>query len=147
MQKNSRIFLYLTAIVIIAFIVFKSAHLALPYFWDEIGVFGSGINHQYHNGLSMMPKSVPPLVSRGHPLFFTFLYVGYAKLLGSNSVTVVHSLSLLLSVVLLLSLYYAVSKFHSKAAAFYSVALLAAQPLFVAQSALALPEVLLAVLI
>ena len=124
----------------------KFNDLSLPYFWDELGVYAQCAVAQYHHGISFMPASLDPELSRGHPLLLTVLNASVMKIFGT-SVVVPHVFHLAISLTLLLAMYYYIAKHFSSTAAIVSVALLMAQPIFLAQSVLLLPEVLLSLLL
>ncbi|HWB62125.1 MAG TPA: glycosyltransferase family 39 protein, partial [Chitinophagales bacterium] len=132
--------------VLVALFIFKWNDLHLPYFWDELGVYTQAADYQYHHGISLMPASVPAWLSRGHPLFFVALSASVLKLFGEN-VFAAHLFSLFISSVLLFVVYRKTTKYFDSLTALVAVMLLAIQPLFLAQSALVLPEITLALFV
>ncbi len=135
---NKYHFLFLATIAVL--LAFKWHDLHLPYFWDELGVYTQAIDYQWHHGISLMPASVPPVFSRGHPLFFTAINAFVWHIFGER-IFVGHLFCFFISVLLLLSIYIKVSKYFSPLTGLLSVILLAIQPLFLAQSAFVLPEI------
>lgn len=128
------------------FVVFKIPHLSLPYYWDEAWVYGPAIRMMEAKGLSLLPDALPVYYTRGHPLFFHFLGAAWLKIFG-NSVTVSHLFPLLVSVALIFLVYlFGRDIFQSAQAGFLAAFVLVLQPVFLAQSGLLLPEVLLAFL-
>ncbi len=141
-QNNQRAYDALLFVLLIVFIAIKFNDLFLPYFWDELGVYAQAAVYQYKYGLSLLPASLPPDLSRGHPLLFFFLNGVALKFFG-NSVVVAHSINLFVAVVLLVAIYAFTVKYYNRLTAFVSTVLLATQPVFLAQSALVLPEIML----
>ncbi len=131
---------------LIGFVIFKIPHLSLPYYWDEAWVYGPAVRLMAQNGPGLLPDALPVHYSRGHPLLFHFLASGWLKIFG-NTITVSHSFALFVSVVLIITLYYTGSKLFDKNVALASVLLLLMQPIFLAQSGLVLPEVMLALFV
>ena len=135
---------HLIYIVIIGILtLFKFNDLSLPYFWDELGVYSRAVFYQYEHSVSLFPDSVPPELSRGHPLFFTFIVAFAMKVLGTQ-VLHIHMFCFGISLLLLFVIYIKVSKYFTPLAGSVSVMILAIQPLFIAQSGFVLPEVTLA---
>lgn len=130
-------------ILILLFILLKLSALQLPYFWDELGVYARAGLYMHDNGMGLMPKDLPPELSRGHPLLFSFIQaIGYSVF--GDTVVGGHATALTISVVLLCSLYFITAKHYSKYTGLLAVMLLITQPLFFAQSVLILPEICLA---
>ena len=132
--------------LILALTAIKWGDLHLPYFWDELGVYSRAASYQLHHIISLMPSSLPPDLSRGHPLLFTFLNALALHALGENILSA-HIFSLSVSVLLLTVIYFKVSKYFNPKAALLSIVILIAQPLFLAQSELVLPEITLALFV
>jgi hypothetical protein len=126
--------------------LYKWNDLSLPYFWDELGVYTRAAHYQYSHTVSLLPASVPPELSRGHPLFFIFMIGGFMRVMGEQ-VPSLHLFCFVISLLLLSAVYIKVSKYFSPLAALISVFILSVQPLFVAQSALVLPEIFLSLLL
>lgn len=145
-SNNEKIYNWLFGCLLIGFTALKFKDLFLPYFWDELGVYSQCAVYQFHNSLSLMPASLPPVISRGHPLLFTFCNAIVMQLFGS-SVVVAHSFNLFVSLVLLGVVYFYISKYFNRLIAFITVVLLAIQPIFVTQSILVIPEVMLSLFI
>lgn len=129
--------------VIAALIAFKLPHLSLPYFWDEAWVYAPAVLEMHKNGLSLLPDAIPPELSRGHPLLFHFLAAVWVKIFGT-SFFAFHSFALAVSVSLLVAVYFFCKEFFSPMMGLLSAAMLAVQPLFIAQSSFLLPEVMMA---
>ncbi len=131
------------AAILLLFVIMKLPAITLPYFWDELGVYARSGLYLHDNGLGLLPKNLPPELSRGHPLLFAFIHgVGY--FIFSDSHVGGHITSLIISLTLLWSVYY-ITKYHYNAySGLLAVMLLIVQPVFFAQSTLILPEVCVA---
>ena len=125
---------------------YKWQDFQLPYYWDELGVYAQSAGYQYHHAVSLLPASVLPVLSRGHPLMFTFLMSAAMRMIGEGLLPV-HLFCFAISVLLLLVVYLKVSQYFSPMAGLLSAVLLAMQAVFVAQSGFVLPEVCLALFI
>ena len=145
-SQQKKIYHGLFATTIVALLVFKWGDLHLPFFWDELGVYSRAAHHQFINGISLLPSSLPPELSRGHPLLFTFMNALAWRVFGEH-VFAAHLFCFSISVLLLLAIYVKVSKYFDSLTAIISVIVLSVQPLFLAQSAMVLPEIMLALLV
>ena len=129
--------------LILFFFLFKLIHLRIPYFWDELGVYSRAALYLFDHGISILPNAMPPELSRGHPLLCSvFFALGY-KVFGPQ-VWGGHITALLLSCSLLYLLYRFTLDFFDHKTALLASALLAVQPVFLAQSSMVLPEIMLA---
>ena len=79
-------------LVLLIFICFKIPQLHYPFYIDEGMVYGLAVKMMTQQGPSLMPGSIPPDFSRGHPLMFHFLCGLWIKCLGSSN-TAIHSFS------------------------------------------------------
>ncbi|MFN8414690.1 MAG: glycosyltransferase family 39 protein [Cytophagaceae bacterium] len=116
--------------------------LFLPYFWDEIGVYTQASLYLTDHGLSILPNSMPPELSRGHPLLFMFIFGLIYKVFGT-SVFIGHLFALLISFLFTWSGYILLKRFSSSTLALAGILLLWVQPIFYIQSSFILPEILL----
>lgn len=140
------IFSYIIAFSVILFIViFKYPHLFLPHFWDEAWSYSPAVQYLYDHGIGLTPASIPSELSKGHPLFFFFLFATWMKIFGTT-LFAKHAFALLISITLLVTLFFVVRKIFNIYVAAISVLLMACQSLFLAQSSMMLPEMLLALL-
>lgn len=130
--------------ILLAFVYFKIPHLSIPLFWDEMGVYGKSIFYLLDNEIGLMPKYLDPELSRGHPMLYVFLSSIFSFLFGKDYFSM-HAFNLLLSVFCLFSLFFISKKLFDKKVALNSVLILVFQPLFLAQSILVLPEIMLVV--
>lgn len=131
------------AVILLLFVIVKLPAISLPYFWDELGVYARAGLYLHDNGLGLLPKNLPPELSRGHPLLFSFIHgIGYF-IFGDSNIGG-HITALIISVTLLWSVFY-ISKYHYNAySGLLAVMLLIVQPVFFAQAALILPEICVA---
>jgi len=125
------------------FILLKSNHLFTPYFWDELGVYSKASLYMYDNQISLFPGVIPPELSRGHPLLCAALFAVAYKIFGPY-VWVGHVTALFFSCIMLLVLYRGAKNLSNHSIGLLSCLLLMVQPVFIAQSSMVLPEVLLA---
>jgi 4-amino-4-deoxy-L-arabinose transferase-like glycosyltransferase len=130
-------------VCLLLFIIYKARDLGLPFFWDELGVYGRAAIYMHDHTLSLQPRELPPELSRGHPLLVVFVYAALFRVFGANT-TVAHVFTLLMALGLLGSVYWIARREWSAKVGLASVILLAIQPLFLAQSVLLLPELPLA---
>lgn len=131
------------AACLVPFLLYKVADLGLPYFWDEVAVYARGALYLHDHTLGLLPKHLPPELSRGHPLLLAFLVASAFRIFGPTPV-VAHVFMLVLSTGLLCSVYWIGRRHWGHRAGLVAMVLLMVQPLFVAQSTLVLPEVALA---
>ncbi len=120
--------------------------LTLPFFWDELGVYGRQSLWQYDHGLSLHPGSMHFLLTRGHPLLLSAIYGAWMHVFGPSVVSQ-HSLALITSLLLLATLARIAWQDQGPFWAVIAVLLFACQPLFLAQSVMVLPEIPLALFV
>jgi 4-amino-4-deoxy-L-arabinose transferase-like glycosyltransferase len=144
MPKKFRIDLYGVALIFLVaiFILIKIPYLSLPYYWDEAWVYGPAVRIMEAGKLSLLPNALPVDYSRGHPLLFHFLCAIWLRIFGTSLLSS-HIFALFISVCLILSIYIFCSKLISKQAGIMAATVLVLQPIFLAQSVLVLPEVML----
>ncbi|HEX7597486.1 MAG TPA: glycosyltransferase family 39 protein, partial [Polyangia bacterium] len=126
-----------------AFFLYKLGDLTLPYFWDELGVYGRAAVYLHDHKLGLLPANLPPELSRGHPLLLVFLAASLFRVFGAST-TVAHVFVFFLAVSLLVSVFWIARAHWNAKVGLAAAALLAVQPLFLAQSTLLLPELPLA---
>ncbi|MCA6364340.1 MAG: glycosyltransferase family 39 protein [Bacteroidetes bacterium] len=132
----------LFALCCVIFVVAKLPYLQLPYYWDEAWVYAPAIHEMTAAGPSLAPDAIPAELTRGHPLLFHFFGSLWAGIFGLSELSL-HSYALSISLLLLWSVYRILSRWFNLTAGLLGVLLLCVQPLFFAQSALVLPEVML----
>lgn len=131
-----------TALVVAVFISYKWQFLGLPLYWDEAWVYGPAVRAMNANGISLLPNTIGPDLSRGHPLLFHVLASTWSLPWGESN-TSLHAFALFVSVSLLALVYMVGSKFGSPQIGLAAILLLGCNEIFIAQSAILLPEVLL----
>ncbi|MBL8000755.1 MAG: glycosyltransferase family 39 protein [Flavobacteriales bacterium] len=125
-----------------ALIAFKARTLDLPYYWDEAWVYAPAVKAMSTNGPSLSPTAIPPELSRGHPLMFHALASTWAMVFGIGR-TSMHAFQLVLSCIVLVLTYVLARRFASPIAGLAAAALVVVNELFLAQSAILLPEMAL----
>jgi 4-amino-4-deoxy-L-arabinose transferase-like glycosyltransferase len=123
----------------------KGPDLSLPMFWDELGVYGRGVIYMLDHGPGLLPSSLPPELSRGHPLFFYALFAGLLRLSG-YSLEAFHSIALLISLGLIASVFVLGGRHAGPAGGLLAGAVFGMMPQVFAVACLGLPEMLLALL-
>ncbi len=130
-------------LLLLPFWIYKLRDLGLPYFWDELGVYGRAAVYMHDHVLGLQPRDLPPDLSRGHPLLLPFVFASIFRIFAATPF-VAHVAMLLISTGLVVSVFW-IARVHWNAAVGLAAALvLLAQPLFLAQSTLLLPEIPLA---
>ncbi|MEZ4830043.1 MAG: glycosyltransferase family 39 protein [Bacteroidia bacterium] len=127
---------------ILVFIAGKWHDLALPLFWDELGVYGRGILYMVDHGPGLLPSALPPELSRGHPLLFYFLFslVGW---ISDFSLPLLHGMALVVTAGLFFAVYFTGKKYWGEWAGLGGALLLMVNPAIFAQASLILPEMML----
>jgi 4-amino-4-deoxy-L-arabinose transferase-like glycosyltransferase len=128
--------------LLLVFAALKLPHMSLPYHWDELGVYAPGAMYMYEQGPGLLPAALDPEFSHGHPLLFFFLN-GLAFRIFGTATWVGHLVPLLLTLGTLVAVYRLVGKFTDPWLGVFAMVILAAQPLFFAQSIMMLPEMAL----
>lgn len=130
-------------LLVVCLALFKWPYLDLPYYWDEMGVYANGaIDMAMRKSVSLMPEALHPELSRGHPLLAYAVFALSYQWFGISPV-VGHVTALLIAVLLLAVVLGYTRSFWGNGAAVLALVFLAVQPLFIAQSGLVLPEMLL----
>jgi len=114
----------------------------LPFFWDELGVYSRAAMHLSVHGLSLLPDSMPDVLSRGHPLLTPFIFGTTFKLFGVSQITARLTGLFIFGI----GVGFGYKILAQNMNAWWAVAFtfcIAIQPAFVAQSVLVLPETLL----
>ena len=132
--------------ILVLFVIYKSPLLHFPYYWDEAWSYKPAIEEMYINSPSLLPNSISVEHYKGHPLFFYFSSSLWLTIFG-NTIFSSKFFALFISVlVLVVSFIFTRFLTNSKLSAVFVVLLIASQSIFVAQSTLVLPEMLLALL-
>jgi len=129
--------------VCVALVACRWPALNFPLFWDEMGVYGPSVYYLLENGVDIQPKALDPELSRGHPMLYVFVNAVVAKVFGS-SIAVLHAFNLLIACCVLWATFALGKKLFDPTTGAIAAVLLAAQPIFQAQSTLILPEMALA---
>jgi len=143
MSKNKDLTVLLFPFILIAVFLIKFPQLSLPHFWDEAWSYSPAVQYMYENHVSLLPGSIPPELSKGHPLLFFFLSASWMKIAGPSLFSK-HSFALLVSLLYLSSIFYIVRRLFSGRVALIAALLTAFQAVFLAQSSMLLPEIMLA---
>ncbi|HAH22156.1 MAG TPA: hypothetical protein DCL77_00020, partial [Prolixibacteraceae bacterium] len=138
--KHPWIFLILAFAITLAV---KIPHLGLPYFFDETSSYFPAIQEMAKAGPNMLPGTIPLSFSKGHPLFFYFLASLWMKFIASDSLILMRLFPLIVSLIALYVFHRFAKRNINLLLANIAVLLLSLQPLFLAQSSLVLPEILL----
>lgn len=129
-------------ILSVVFFMLKLPYMELPYYWDELAVYAKGAWMMSEGPFSLMPSALHPETSRGHPLL-SYLVFSIPFKFFNNDVTSVHAFVTVIGIALLWLVYVVGNGMFRRPVGLIAAVLLAAQPVFIAQSGLVLPEVLL----
>ncbi len=136
--------LLLIILMFALFVAFKWQDIALPYFWDEMAGYMSGVVYMQDHGISILPSAVPPDLSYGHPLLMHATMACIAEVFG-NTPTVMHLTILGFTFLLALGTYFLALQLNAKPlVALMAYVIFLFQPITVAQSTQVLLEVFLA---
>ncbi len=123
---------------------YKYEDLFLPYYWDEMAGYMSGIIYMCDNGISLMPSAVPASMSYGHPLLLHVVMASVMKIFGSSPL-VMHLSTLVFTFLLSFGTYLLVMALsEDKLNALFAFVIVLAQPVVLALSAQVLLETFLA---
>jgi 4-amino-4-deoxy-L-arabinose transferase-like glycosyltransferase len=143
-SKHFSVLLLLVGILIFVFFRIQYHHLA--FHWDEMWSYVPAVRAMHANGVSMLPSSMDPIISRGHPLFFYALNASFLNIFGTSNAAL-HTLPLMVSIVCIVTTYWIGRTFFSEKVGLVSAFLLMTQSLFFVQSAMVLPEVMVTALV
>lgn len=136
------IILFLT---LCCFVLLRLDSISLPYYWDEAWVYGPAVQEMASNGPSILPGAIQEDLSRGHPMLFHFTSGLFLFLFG-NTVTNSHVFALLVSLGTLFVAFKISKQYMSGLYAILVIISLASFPLFIGQSVLVYPEMMLTLL-
>lgn len=136
---------YFIYIILLVFVLSRLNNLSLPYYWDEAWSYARAIIHMSQDGLTLLPGNTDVELTRGHPLLFYFLSALWMKIVGSGLIAN-HIFPLITSVFCILVFFFFCKNFFNITTAYLAVLLLIAQQIFLAQSTMLLPEIMLALL-
>lgn len=141
--NQDKIYILLTLLFFLVFFYLKFPTTSIPYFWDELGVYVTGMHEIVDNHtLGILPSDLEPLYSRGHPMLFYFVGASAFKLFG-DSILVGHLLAIFIAIFTLIAFYKMSASIFNSRIAFIATFALAFQPIFFAMSGVLLPEMLL----
>jgi 4-amino-4-deoxy-L-arabinose transferase-like glycosyltransferase len=138
------VYFLLTLAVCIGLILFKLQDFFLPYFSDELWVYGPSVRKMGLRTPSMLPSAMPLEDHYAHPLLFFFLG-GIWCLFFGGSILSTHIFAASLSVSLVLIIYVFGKRVFNREIGFYAMLIFASQNIFIGQFLLVLPEVLLTI--
>jgi 4-amino-4-deoxy-L-arabinose transferase-like glycosyltransferase len=130
-------------LVLIAFIACKIPHLFYPYYWDESSPYAPAIKEMCKQGIGLLPGSLDPALSRGHPLFFHAVAALWMRLFGPSHVAM-HSFALLIAVLFLIAIYEVATHLYNQRTAVFALLLAGTQLTFFIQASFVLMEIMLA---
>ncbi len=130
---------------IASYIVYKLFHLSVSYYWDESWVYAPAVKAMAEGLPSLLPGSIDVSFSRGHPLFLHFMYGWWIKIFGTSHATL-HTFSLIITTALVYSIYHIGNQVFKPWVGTMAAFLLIAQSITIAQGAMVLPEVPVALL-
>ena len=136
------IYFLFTLIVCVALVLFKYSDFTLPYFSDELWVYGPSVRKMGIHGPSMLPSSLKLEDHWAHPLLFFFTGGLWCLIFGS-SILSTHIFAACISITLLISVYFVGKNLFNKKIGFYTVLIFSSQSIFLGQFSLVLPEVML----
>lgn len=142
-SKSLRNFILILGLL--AFLFIKIYYIPIPFFWDESWVYGPAVSEMGLTIPSLLPGSIDIDLSRGHPMLFHFLGGVWGKVFGI-SVTSLHVFALSISAILLL-LYFKLLTPYLKHLKHFALLFLCFTGVFLAQSAMVLPEVLVSLFV
>ncbi len=124
------------------FVIGRWPDLGMPFFWDELGVYGPGVLHLLDHGWGLLPADMPPDLSRGHPLLFYSLNAAVAEFAGFSPFTM-HFTGLVIALVASWQIKQLAGKAFGEWAGLIAGLSWLAMPAVFVQSGLLLPEMLL----
>jgi 4-amino-4-deoxy-L-arabinose transferase-like glycosyltransferase len=134
-------------LITLLFVAYKWESLLLAHFWDESWVYVPAIKQLAGRGAGLLPSALDPELSRGHPLFFHFMGASWISIFGESALSL-HAFALSLSAGVAFLVYHITSALTGNVwAGICAAVLLYVQGMFVAQSAMVLPEMLIALLV
>jgi 4-amino-4-deoxy-L-arabinose transferase-like glycosyltransferase len=139
---RNRLFIIVSAFAV--FVAYKFNDIFLPYFWDEMAGYMSGVIYMLDHRISLLPSAVPAELSYGHPLMVHFIMANVASVFGCTPASM-HITTLLFAFFMAFGTYllaWSLTKNYTVAIIAYILCL--AQPVVLAQSTQVLLEMFLA---
>jgi 4-amino-4-deoxy-L-arabinose transferase-like glycosyltransferase len=125
--------------------IIKYKHFILPFYWDEAWSYAVAVYEMTNNISTILPFQVDQDVYRGHPLFFYFITSITAKISGFSPFNL-HIIMYAMSCIFLIILFRASSKWFNQSTAFTICFFILFQEIYIIQSSLLLPEIMIAFL-
>lgn len=138
------VYFILVLIVCLGLVLFKLDDFLLPYFSDELWVYGPSIRKMGSVIPSMLPSSLGLEDHWAHPMLFFFLGGIWGFIFGT-SILSTHVFAASLSISVIVIIYLFGKRVFNREVAFYSVLIFGFQSVFHGQFLLVLPEVLLTI--
>lgn len=135
---------FLILVPVALLLTIQLPHLSLPYFWDEAWSYMIAVNKMADTGPSLLPGVVPLEYCKGHPQLLYFLSAHWLNLFP-NGISYMRIFPLITSVGLLIAFHFGLKKTTNPQIAGMGVVFLGVQSMFLAQSILVLPEMMLSV--
>ena len=132
-------------IILALFVAFRCPYLFYPYYWDESWPYATAVASMYKNGISLLPGSIDPELSRGHPLFFHAAAATWGHIFGMSKISM-HSFALTISLLFMVTIYEAGLRLFNIRVAVLGLLLICTQVVFVVQSTFLLLEMMVAFL-
>jgi len=137
-----RIDFFQSGILIIGLIIFQFPYLSLGHYWDEAWVYAPALRAMAEGIPSIWPDAISLDLSRGHPLLFQFLGGVWCKVFGTSNASL-HCFALSISATLLIMIQFGLKKIIGLWPAFLASIAVATSPMFLAQSAMVYPEMMM----
>lgn len=134
-------FLVFIPLVLLLIILFP--HLNLPYFWDEAWSYMVAIRKMAEAGPSLFPGIVPLDICKGHPQFFYFAAACWLKIFPEQ-IFYMRLFPLTISILLVVVFYVGIRRMCNPLVAAMGAIVLGTQSMFLAQSIMVLPEMMIA---
>lgn len=129
-------------LILCVFAFLRLDAISLAYFGDEAMVYGPAVQQMAGNGPAILPGAIQEDLSRGHPMLFHFTGGLFLFLFG-NTVTNSHVFALLISLCTLFAVFKISKEYLSSLYAVLAVISVASFPLFIGQSVMVYPEMML----
>ena len=127
---QSKIFSFLLFIIgLVTFVILRLQYHSIAFHWDEMWSYVPAVRAMHESGVSMLPSSMNPDISRGHPLFFYALNAAFLKIVGTSN-SALHTLPLIISGVCTYTTYLIGTTFFSSKVGIASSFLLMVQSIF-----------------
>jgi 4-amino-4-deoxy-L-arabinose transferase-like glycosyltransferase len=126
----------------VSLVFFQLNTFSLGHFWDEAWVYAPAIRTMATTIPSILPDAISTDLSRGHPLLLQFFGGMWMKIFGMSN-TSAHVFAMCITLSTMIIVYRLLKKSFGGNAALLGVALVSLQGLFIAQSLMLYPEMLM----